>query len=191
MSTRSRRPTALVLAAIALAGASFALPASCGAPPAVPPTELVGAIAESAASLRDTFEEHKAWYSRVELDPTIQRQERDEAQQIRAEISELLDSLYALDACQKEGWSRETVFISDLIGQLEEAIDVHVQSVSGAQTQLELRVEEGIYAGKVGDLLDELDSHIEAAKVEAEQRPSLRCGKVPVPTMRRKRTPLT
>ncbi len=175
MQTRHRPIPAKVLAALALAGAAFALPASCSSPRAVPPSELVAAIAESSSELRAAFDEHRDWYGAVELDPTLVPQERDEARRLHAEISELLDSLVALNACEKEGWSRETVFISDLVGQLEEAIDVHVSHVAEAQTELELRVEEGVYAIEVSDLLDELDRHIEAARTEAEQRPSSRC----------------
>jgi hypothetical protein len=190
MPTRPRGLPSKVLACLALAAASFALPASCAEPEGVAPSELVGSLAESATELRDAFDEHRRWYSAVDLDVALPRLERDEARRLRGEISELLESLYALDSCQKEGWSRETVYISDLIGQLEGAIDVHVRQVSDVESQLELRVEEGVYAIKVGDLLDELDQHIEAAKVEADQRPRLRCGHAPAPKPRRRNVPL-
>jgi hypothetical protein len=175
MQPRNRTIPANVLAALALTSAAVALPASCGAPEAVNPSELVAAVAESSSELRASFDEHREWYGAVELDPALPQEERDEARRLHAEIADLLDSLSALNACEKEGWSRETVFISDLVGQLEEAIDVHVSHIAEAQTELELRVEEGVYAIKVVELMDELDRHIDAAKIEAEQRPSSRC----------------
>lgn len=190
MATQPSALLSKVFAGLALAAASFALPASCAQPQGVAPSELVGTLDEGAAELRDTLDEHRRWFSAAEVDVALSRLERDEARRIHTEISELLESLYALDSCQKEGWSRETVYISDVIGQLEEAVDQHMVQTSNVESQLELRVEEAVYALKVGDILDELDSHIAAAKVEAEQRPAMRCGGAPAPKLRRKKVPL-
>lgn len=156
----------------------------------MPPSELVAAIGESASELRDGFEEHRQWYSAAAGDPALSQLESDEAQRIHAEIGELLELLYLLHGCEKDGWSRETVFISDSIGQLEQVVDLHVQQVSAVESDLELRVEEGVYAVKVGEILDELDRHIEAAKIEAQLRPALRCGNAPSSRVARKNVPL-
>ena len=147
-------------------------------------------MADSAANLRDALEEHHEWYRRAELEPTLAKQERDEARRIHAEVGDLIAAARALDGCQSEGWSRETVVISELIGRVEAAIDDHVAHMADVETVLELRVEEGVYAVKVADLLDELDSHIEAAKTEAEQRPSMRCARSPRPSRRSNGLPL-
>lgn len=133
-------------------------------------------MVDNAGALRDAIDEHTEWYSRADL-RTAPQQERDEARRMHAEAGELLDSLYTLHACEKDGWSSQTVVVSDIVGELEDAIDNHAREVSRAESELELRVEEGVYAIKLRDTLDRLDQHLEALRLEAEQRPALRCGR--------------
>ncbi len=149
VSHRKRRVRSRVVQLAALASIvvlAIWLAASCR-------TEQDADVDTALAAIEDSADRARAALDSAQVDRS----------EVRAAAKNMVESLYIVERCAKEGHLRSSVYLSDRVGRLDAAAS------ASAGNDAELRE-------KARPILDEIDRLVVAARAEAAKHPRpLRC----------------